>query len=74
MAQATGKRTPPMPLGDAWSGVCRAAPSGEWQPDPNTLQQHCNFGYAQSQKCARVPADATRRRALSVFPTTATAL
>jgi hypothetical protein len=56
MAQATGKRTAPMPLGDAWSGVCRAVPSGEWQPDPNTLQQHCNFGYAKA-KCAHVPAD-----------------
>jgi hypothetical protein len=57
MPQATGKRTPPMPLGDAWSGVCRARPGGEWLPDPGTLQQLCNFGYARG-KCARVPADA----------------
>jgi len=45
-----------MPLGDSWSGVCRATPQGEWRPDPHTLQQFCNFGYARD-KCARVPAD-----------------
>jgi hypothetical protein len=56
MPQATGKKTPPMPLGDSWSGVCRAAPAGEWRPDPHTLQQLCNFGYAR-EKCWRVPAD-----------------
>lgn len=44
-----------MPLGDAWSGVCRAVPDAEWAPDPNTLQQLCNFGYAR-ERCARVPA------------------
>jgi len=55
--QANGKKTPPMPLGDPWTGMCRAAPDREWLPDANTLQQLCNFGYAR-QKCARVPADA----------------
>ncbi len=55
MPQATGKKTPPMPLGDAWSGVCRAAPGAEWLPDPHTLHQFCNFGYAR-EKCVRVPA------------------
>ena len=45
-----------MPLGDSWSGICRAAPTGEWLPDPHSLQQLCNFGYAR-EKCARVPAD-----------------
>jgi hypothetical protein len=45
-----------MPLGDAWSGVCRAAAAGEWLPDPQTVQQFCNFGYAR-EKCARVPVD-----------------
>ena len=45
-----------MPLGDPWSGVCRATPTGEWLPDAHTLQQLCNFGYAR-EKCARVPAD-----------------
>ncbi len=46
-----------MPLGDAWSGVCLATLEAEWRPDPRTLQQHCNFGYARG-KCGRVPADA----------------
>ena len=46
-----------MPLGDLWSGVCRATTTGEWLPDPNTLQQLCNFGYAR-EKCVHVPADA----------------
>ncbi len=46
-----------MPLGDAWSGVCRAAPGNEWTPDAATVQQFCNFGYAR-EKCGRVPADA----------------
>jgi hypothetical protein len=55
--QSTGKKSPPVPLGDSWSGVCRAAPESDWLPDANTLQQLCNFGYAR-QKCARVPAGA----------------
>jgi hypothetical protein len=42
-----------MPLGDAWSGICRAA-LAEGHPDANTLQQLCNFGYAR-EKCALVP-------------------
>ena len=46
-----------MPLGDAWSGICRAAPAADWQPDPGTMQQYCNFGYAR-EKCARVPREA----------------
>ena len=54
LPQATGKRTPPMPLGDAWSGACRAQPETEWSPDPLTAQQFCNFGYARG-KCARIP-------------------
>jgi hypothetical protein len=46
-----------MPLGGAWSGICRAAPAGEWRPDSNVQQQLCNFGYARG-KCPRVPAGA----------------
>lgn len=45
-----------MPLGDAWSGVCRAVPGAEFAPAPLTVQQFCNFGYARG-KCARVPAE-----------------
>ena len=62
MSQATGKKMAPMPLGEAWSGVCRADPDGEWPPDANTAQQLCNFGYA-GDKCGRFPsggADAVR--------------
>jgi len=46
-----------MPLGDAWSGVCRAEAAGEWLPDAGTIQQYCNFGYAR-EKCPHVPAEA----------------
>lgn len=53
---ATGKKLAPMPLGDAWSGVCRAAPAAPLPPDANTIQQLCNFGYARG-KCPHVPAD-----------------
>ena len=56
MALATGKSRPPLPLGDAWSGLCMARPAAEWSPDLNTAQQLCNFGYAR-EKCGRVPAD-----------------
>jgi len=55
--QATAKKAPPMPLGDAWSGVCRAVPGSEWRPAPLIVHQFCNFGYARG-KCARIPQDA----------------
>lgn len=54
---AIGRKAPPMPLGDAWSGVCRAVPGSEPAPAPIAVQQFCNFGYARG-KCARVPEDA----------------
>jgi hypothetical protein len=54
-AQSNGKKMPPAPLGDTWSGVCHAA-QGDWQPDPQTVQQLCNFGYARG-RCARMPED-----------------
>jgi len=43
-----------MPLGDAWCGICQAEPESEWRPDPGTLQQLCNFGYAK-EKCGHFP-------------------
>ena len=52
---AQGKQTALMPLGDVWSGICRARPDAEWTPDPHTIHQLCNFGYAR-EKCGRVPA------------------
>jgi len=44
-----------LPLGDAWTGMCRAgapdaAPPGEGDPHPS-----CNLGYARG-RCARFPA------------------
>ena len=56
-----GKR-PRLPLGDPYSGVCRADPKSEWRPDEATLRISCNVGYASS--CPRFPqgpgADAIR--------------
>jgi hypothetical protein len=52
----TGKKSPPAPLGDVWSGICRAQPEREWLPDTATAQQFCNFGYAR-EKCPRFPGD-----------------
>jgi hypothetical protein len=46
----------PAPLGDAWSGLCRAAPGTGWTPDAETLRRLCNFGYAR-EKCPRLPPD-----------------
>jgi len=43
-----------MPLGDAWRGVCRARPEGEWLPEPGILEQLCNLGYARD-RCTRFP-------------------
>jgi len=45
-------RNSPAPLGDLWSGACRAQPESEWLPDAATAQQFCNFGYARG-KCPR---------------------
>ena len=52
----TGQKSPPGPLGDFWSGICRAQPEREWLPDAATAERLCNFGYA-SEKCPRFPAD-----------------
>ena len=51
----TGRSTP-APLGDLWSGICRARPESEWSPDAATAEQFCNFGYAQG-KCPRFAGD-----------------
>jgi len=49
-------QSPYAPLGDTWSGTCRAEPASEWQPDDATLRRACNFGYVRG-KCPRAPAD-----------------
>jgi hypothetical protein len=41
-------------LGDAYSGRCEADPAIPADPDPVTLRDCCNLGYARG-KCARFP-------------------
>jgi hypothetical protein len=45
-----------LPLGDAWTGLCRAVPDQPFQPDDSLLDSFCNFGYARGH-CPRFPAD-----------------
>lgn len=53
---------PRLPLGDAYSGECRAADT-PFQPEEARLRQICNLGYGRS-RCERFPeaaeADAVR--------------
>jgi hypothetical protein len=42
-----------LPLGDRWTGVCRAVPDLPWQPDEAVLGL-CNLGYARGT-CSRFP-------------------
>ena len=53
---------PRLPLGDAYSGECRAQESS-FQPDEKTARQFCNLGYGRGC-CERfpdnAPADAVR--------------
>jgi hypothetical protein len=51
------RTTSMLPLGDAWAGVCRAAPDRPWPPDHATLLPLCNIGYARGI-CARFPSEA----------------
>jgi hypothetical protein len=48
---------PRLPLGDAYSGECRAEQTGV-QPDEATLLKFCNVGYGRGC-CERFPNDAT---------------
>jgi hypothetical protein len=43
-----------LPLGESWSGNCRAMP-GDFEPDDAALRQCCNLGYAR-RVCPRFPA------------------
>ena len=47
---------PRLPLGDAYSGECRAQDSS-FQPDENTTRQFCNLGYGRGV-CERFPSNA----------------
>jgi hypothetical protein len=44
---------PRLPLGDPYSGECRAA-DASFQPDENHLRHICNLGYGRS-RCDRFP-------------------
>ena len=43
-----------MPLGDVWSGICRANAGAPHEPDVNALTEFCNMGYARG-KCPSFP-------------------
>ncbi|MGO9230459.1 MAG: hypothetical protein ACLQKA_14810 [Bryobacteraceae bacterium] len=45
-----------LPLGDSWTGICRAVPDQPMRPDDSLLDPFCNLGYARGH-CARFPAD-----------------
>ncbi len=44
-----------LPLGDLWTGQCRATPLHPCRPDDAALRPLCNLGYARGN-CARFPA------------------
>ena len=44
-----------LPLGDVWTGVCRAIADQPWQPDDDRLPTLCNLGYARGH-CDHFPA------------------
>jgi hypothetical protein len=48
---------PRLPLGDAYSGECRAQDAG-FRPDEKTARHVCNLGYGRGS-CGRLPADAS---------------
>jgi len=45
---------PRLPLGDPYAGHCAADPASPAEPDPVTLRDCCNLGYARG-KCLRFP-------------------
>lgn len=53
--EACGPQHAMLPLGDVWSGVCRA-PQRTWQPDESVVMPLCNLGYARGT-CGEFPPD-----------------
>jgi hypothetical protein len=49
---------PRLPLGAAYSGVCRARAGVEYEPPEDHQRELCNCGYARG-RCSDFPADAT---------------
>ena len=54
LGQLAWPNAPRLPLGDAYAGICRADPGHPADPDPVTLRDCCNLGYARG-KCPRFP-------------------
>jgi hypothetical protein len=54
LEQLAWPNAPKLPLGDAYTGLCQADPASPADPDPATLRDCCNLGYARG-KCARFP-------------------
>ena len=48
--------TPLLPLGNLWSGMCRALPNQARAPEDSVLRRVCHLGYAR-EKCLRFPSD-----------------
>jgi hypothetical protein len=44
-----------LPLGGAWTGLCRALPGPACQPDEGVVRSLCNLGYARGT-CSQFPA------------------
>lgn len=55
--ESAWRKHPRLPLGDPYSGACRADAEREWLPDQATLRGSCNVGYARD-RCPRFPKDA----------------
>jgi hypothetical protein len=53
-----GTQSAILPLGDAWSGVCRAATGPPRQPEEAQLLPLCSFGYVRG-RCDRFPKNDT---------------
>ena len=52
---AADSRRAMLPLGDGWTGICRAAPDQPFHPGDSLLDPFCNLGYARGH-CAHFPA------------------
>jgi hypothetical protein len=48
--------TATLPLGDLWTGICRAHAAEPFAPDGFPLHHCCNIGYAR-ERCDRFPLD-----------------
>src|SRR6202142_4440247 len=54
LAEAAWPKHPRLPLGDPYSGICRADPMHEQMPGVETLRECCNVGHAAT-RCSHFP-------------------